>query len=1108
MPQIYFQSGPLNGKRATLKGRRVRIGREAGNHIRLDDESISPRHVILYREKTGYFLVIDDSRPPVAINGRQVIKARLKNGDRLQIGAIKATYMASGPVKAEPNPLDFHAHRHEEPELLSLDDAEELPLEEAELQRRSGSRGIVMALILMGLMIGGSYFVLRKDLWKDPAKPAVVVVPAEKEDEKPPPQDDPPLVEKKDDPPLPKVGVRPPNVGGIGIGPSGLREGMKIHRTRNFKSHQLAVDAAHPGDSVIFDSIDPNPIVVTQPLRDIQFISGAATWEIHDTLIECQFIFHEMKQFVQHEGKMEQCVFFRCPMKKTHLKHADDVSFYFDERSPLHPKDNPDGGKSPILLLNGFVRNVLILKPHSGSATLDKRFDMHWGPAIRIHATEATGDGRGTYILSPVVMGQRAWTPHEISRGNGITYAHLTADGAMWADPVLDILRGNDCVILSSSFAGETPVNIDQYTSPPRIIKYHDHGEFGHDLNGPPYRGPVMTIQGMRNRVVAHGDGRKPWTLNRKMTIPGLHYADGIVVVDPFAKQYATEQGGLSLVFAEMKHIFVHQPGKDGAEFLSSPQQVDGEPKYPFDGPNLHKPKFLPLKDLRLNAGEFDKQQLVDMTEKTMAEIEKALLADRPIFLGPGTYDFKQTIKAGYIAGAGMDKTILKWPDTIDCAQRNCRGMINCTVMGGKFGYNSQMGPAGKMGNPAGLFVRTRFADQKEAGINLHTTSFQTWQDCEFVGCKDGFSHGLDKSPGAYKGDRGAAGGVTIDNLNLCNCTFRNIKHRAIDLAPDSPRLGHIGVHNCLFEEIGDAALRIDGGQTHLVQNCRFFRCGTQSFSPALFVVSHGTVAVSHVEIDNSRMKGNTLCASLKGLTAVSHCTFKGLRDSLQCEGLLSADHLTGDGTIQAAPGSLFCRCQFKNMDLPQGVALMKMTGFTDVTAHALGTNHDVTPPPEVLNVKVRTLMSKQRKIEWQPVVDPESGVACYIIFSEGKEIGRTTLQYEPPSDFHSPIVKAPTPLVFYDPNPANRGYTVIAVNGVGLTSEGKTVPARRLGPARAQFLTKELDPILIKDFVNVKGKVTQITDEEGNKLPLTRVGINGAPNFVMFDWGEIVEGP
>lgn len=1131
MAYLQFITGPLAGKRAHLKAARITVGRAAGNAIRIDEPTVSPKHFILKRDGDDYSLEIDASRPPVAVNGKQIVKTLLRDGDKVSIGVVQAEYHTTIDNKPVYNALDFFADAPPPPpppppfarsalpdakpraaEVLSLDDGDDVRQRVTKMHAAtSKKKRVLFATLLLLVMLGGSLLAFRKEFWKPRDKPTPVETVQNREPETTLPKNDPdPPIDKEKEkekektPDVPTIKDDPLKPLTIGVGESGQKAGAKIHRTKSFKSHQEAVDAAQPGDSVIFDSSDSKPVLVQMPIRDVQFISGSATWELHADLIDCQFIFHEAKQFLQKAGKMERCAFFRCPMKQTHLIHTDAVSMYFDDRSPLHPKDNPDQGKTPAVLLTGFVRNVLLHRPLSGSATADKRFDMNWAPAIRIHATDPEGDGRGTYILNPIVLGQRAWTPHQISRGNFVTYAHLTTDNGSWADPVLDVPRGNDLTVLSSSFGSDATTSADQYGLLPKKLKYHDHEEWGHDAPGPAFRGAAMTIAGYRTRVIAHGDARKAWTVAKKMSIPGLHYADGIVAVDPYLRQYACERGGLSVNFAEPKHVFIVQPTEKGAEILSSQEEKDGSPRYPKEGPELYPPTFVPLKDLRINAGEFDKLQLQDMTGKPMAEIEKMLVADRSIFLGPGTYEFKQTLRKGFIVGAGMEQTILKWPDTTDCAQRDCRGLINCTVSGGRFGYNSQAGLGGRTGNPNGLFLRTRFTGQKEAGINLHTAQFMTWQDCEFSGGRTGFTHGQDKGPGIYKGDKGAAGGVTIDNLNICNCTFRNLKHRAIDLRPGDPKLGHVGIHNCLFEDIGEAALTIDGGQTHLIQMCKFVRCASQTYVPAVQIVSHGTLALSHVDVDCSGVKGNPLCVTLKGLTALSRCTIRGQPTALQCDGLLAADRVISDGNLKATKGSLFFRCRFKNMDLPDGVAIATDEGFNDVTAHSVAAPTDKTPPPEVTGLRVRTV-NKQRRLEWDAVDDPESGVVQYIILSDGKEIGRTLFQYEPPSDIHSPLVKAPIALKFTDPNANNKGYVVVAVNGVGLTSEGKEAAPRRFGPARAKFLNMVKDEIPIKDFVNVKGKVTQVIDEEGNRFPLAKVGNNGAPQVVVIEQGEIV---
>ena len=1100
MPQLTFLTGPLAGKKAVLKGRQVSLGRDAGNSIRLDDESIAPRHIVLVREDDGYSIYIDSSKPPVAINGKQIINEILKNGDLIQLGTVRARYTHTS--KAKGNSLDFTANltsplqkKKPAPEILSLDDAEPLPLEDAEPRGRF--RWLLLPTVIAILMIGGILILLR--VQKPPAETTV----AETKPEPPMllPKELPPveIVVPKEEPPL---GPLP-----VGVGESGLRDGATVHRTKNYKSHQEAVDACKPGDAVIFDSPDPRPIVLIKPLRDVQFLSGQATWEVHADLIDCQFLYHETRQFVQRGGKLERCVFFRCPMKQTLLLHADAVSFYFDERSPLHPKDNPDAGRTPALQLTGFVRDVLIHKPIVGSLLpADKRFDMRWGPVVRIHATDAEGDGRGTYILSPIVLGQRAWTPFEITRGNGITFAHLTTDGNAWADPVLDIVRGSDCVLLSNSFGSEIAVTAEQYLQPPKKLRYHDHEEFGHD-NGPAYRGPVMTVAGQRTRIVAQGDARKPWSMGRKMALPGLHYADGVVAADPFIRQFVTEQGGIDTNFTESMAAFVQLPTREGATFLSQPQQLSGEPMYPRDGPELHRPVFVPLKDLRLSPGEFDKLPLIDMTGKTAAEIEKELAADRSIFLGPGTYELKQAVRSGFIAGAGMGKTILKWPETVDCAQRNCRGMINCTVSGGRYGYNSQAGVGGRVNNPGGLFLRTRFTGQQEAAVNLHCSIFQTWQDCEFASCKLGFTHGQDSAAGTFKGDKGATGGTTIDNLNLCNCTFRDIKLRAIDLKPDAPNLGHVGIHHCAFERIGDSAVRIDGGQTHLMQSCKFLACAGQNYNPAISIVSNGTVAVSHVDVDCSGVKGNPVCVSLKGLCAVSRSNFRGMPTSLKCEGLLAGDFVVADGAVKANKDSILCRCRFKNMDLPDGTVIVTEGDFVDVTALTVPAVIDRTPPPAVQGLKVRTVMGL-KQLDWDPAVDAESGIMGYQILSDGREVARVGFSYEPPSDYFSPLYKIPVPTTFTDPDPLHRKFEVLPINGAGLLPTGKLIAPRRPGPARATFRTKEANPIEIKDFINVKGRVTQIVDMANTRLPLEAVGLKGRPNLVTFEQGPVIEVP
>jgi predicted component of type VI protein secretion system len=211
MAQLHFLTGPLAGKRARLKGGRISVGRDPGNSIRLDDDSVAPRHLVLLRDGEGYALQIDAARPPVAVNGRQVVAAKLFDGDLLQIGDIRAQYFTA-PAKTAPNPLDFWASQppEAEQEVISLDDVEDLPPANPSPKRgaeclsplpasgrgagglgssslRNPKRGLI-ALGFLVLMFGGSLFALRKEHWeKSPRHAAAAPPPAREEPKKEPP---------------------------------------------------------------------------------------------------------------------------------------------------------------------------------------------------------------------------------------------------------------------------------------------------------------------------------------------------------------------------------------------------------------------------------------------------------------------------------------------------------------------------------------------------------------------------------------------------------------------------------------------------------------------------------------------------------------------------------------------------------------------------------------------------------------------------------------------------------------------------------------------------------------------------------------------------------
>lgn len=98
----------------------------------------------------------------------------------------------------------------------------------------------------------------------------------------------------------------------------------------------------------------------------------------------------------------------------------------------------------------------------------------------------------------------------------------------------------------------------------------------------------------------------------------------------------------------------------------------------------------------------------------------------------------------------------------------------------------------------------------------------------------------------------------------------------------------------------------------------------------------------------------------------------------------------------------------------------------------------DSTPPPAPRNVQV-----KAGKITWEADVDPESGLAAFIVLRNGKEIGR--VPSEPNTRFGRPLFQGNTyhdtpafeypAMEFVDTSGNSGGYQVIAVNSAGLRS-------------------------------------------------------------------------
>ena len=81
------QSFPLHGERMT-------IGRSPEAEVFLDDVTVSREHAVMVRRSGAWFLDDSGSLNGTYVNRRRIESHKLEEGDELQIGKYKLTYIA------------------------------------------------------------------------------------------------------------------------------------------------------------------------------------------------------------------------------------------------------------------------------------------------------------------------------------------------------------------------------------------------------------------------------------------------------------------------------------------------------------------------------------------------------------------------------------------------------------------------------------------------------------------------------------------------------------------------------------------------------------------------------------------------------------------------------------------------------------------------------------------------------------------------------------------------------------------------------------------------------------------------------------------------------
>ena len=91
---VVRSGGGRQGETFPLEGGEVEIGRSPDADVFLDDVTVSRTHAILSKENEGYLIEDKGSLNGTYVNRRRVEKATLEDGDEVQIGKYRLTYLS------------------------------------------------------------------------------------------------------------------------------------------------------------------------------------------------------------------------------------------------------------------------------------------------------------------------------------------------------------------------------------------------------------------------------------------------------------------------------------------------------------------------------------------------------------------------------------------------------------------------------------------------------------------------------------------------------------------------------------------------------------------------------------------------------------------------------------------------------------------------------------------------------------------------------------------------------------------------------------------------------------------------------------------------------
>lgn len=100
--KLVILSGPRQGLAFPLEGRPVRIGRDAGSTIPIDDSRASRKHAVIEPAEPGVWVIQDlGSTNHTYVNGRPVTRAVLREGDVIRVASTELRFVADSVTKED-----------------------------------------------------------------------------------------------------------------------------------------------------------------------------------------------------------------------------------------------------------------------------------------------------------------------------------------------------------------------------------------------------------------------------------------------------------------------------------------------------------------------------------------------------------------------------------------------------------------------------------------------------------------------------------------------------------------------------------------------------------------------------------------------------------------------------------------------------------------------------------------------------------------------------------------------------------------------------------------------------------------------------------------------